>query len=80
MRSAFRSFRAPTCTCSGGCLALLADGGLGHVIVFGGGIIPDVDRNALVAEGVGEIFTPGASLDTISSWLLSRVEQGSGRN
>lgn len=56
-------------------LALLAEGGLGHVVVFGGGIIPDVDRQALVAEGVGEVFTPGASLDTISSWLRARLER-----
>lgn len=56
-------------------MALLAEAGLGHVVVFGGGIIPDVDRQALVAEGVGEVFTPGASLDTISSWLRARLER-----
>jgi methylmalonyl-CoA mutase C-terminal domain/subunit len=55
-------------------LELLAAEGLGHVVVFGGGIIPDVDREALVAEGVGEIFTPGASLDGITRWLRERLE------
>ncbi|MBK7949708.1 MAG: cobalamin B12-binding domain-containing protein [Deltaproteobacteria bacterium] len=55
-------------------LELLRAEGLGHVVVFGGGIIPDVDREALVAEGVGEIFTPGASLDVITSWLRARLE------
>ena len=55
-------------------LELLKSEGLGHVVVFGGGIIPDVDREALVAEGVGEIFTPGASLDVITSWLRARLE------
>ncbi|MEZ4333685.1 MAG: cobalamin B12-binding domain-containing protein [Myxococcota bacterium] len=55
-------------------LALLERDGLGHVVVFGGGIIPDVDREALIAEGVGEIFTPGASLDAIAGWLQARLE------
>jgi len=55
-------------------LELLSAEGLSRVVVFGGGIIPDVDREALVAEGVGEIFTPGASLDGITRWLRERLE------
>ncbi len=57
-------------------MGALKDKGATDVVVFGGGIIPDDDLAALVAEGVGEIFTPGASLDGITSWLQGRLESG----
>jgi methylmalonyl-CoA mutase C-terminal domain/subunit len=43
--------------------------GLDDVIVFGGGIIPDADIAALKDKGVAEIFTPGASMASITEWL-----------
>jgi len=43
--------------------------GLEDVIVVVGGIIPDRDVEALKQEGVSAVFTPGASLPDISSWL-----------
>lgn len=43
--------------------------GLGDVLVFGGGIIPDADVDDLAAAGVARVFTPGAPLDEITSWL-----------
>jgi methylmalonyl-CoA mutase C-terminal domain/subunit len=38
-------------------------------LVFGGGIIPDADQAALREAGVAAVFTPGAPLDDIVTWL-----------
>ncbi len=43
--------------------------GADDVLVVAGGIIPDADIGPLKEAGVAEVFTPGASLDTIASWL-----------
>src|SRR5438874_4227167 len=48
--------------------------GLDHVIVFGGGIIPDADIATLKQKGVSEIFTPGASMASITEWLERVLE------
>ncbi|HLX62821.1 MAG TPA: cobalamin-dependent protein, partial [Planctomycetota bacterium] len=44
---------------------------MGDVLVFGGGIVPQRDIDALKALGVGEIFTPGADTRVIVSYLDS---------
>jgi methylmalonyl-CoA mutase C-terminal domain/subunit len=49
--------------------------GLGEVLVFGGGIIPDADIARLKAEGVAEIFTPGASMTAITAWLGDALDE-----
>jgi methylmalonyl-CoA mutase, C-terminal domain len=41
--------------------------------VFGGGIIPDADREALAKMGVAEVFTPGATMSDIVSWVRANV-------
>src|SRR5213083_1955411 len=46
--------------------AELATRGLGDALLFGGGIIPDADIAALKAQGVAEIFTPGAPMASIT--------------
>jgi methylmalonyl-CoA mutase C-terminal domain/subunit len=43
--------------------------GLDDVLVFGGGIVPAPDIVALKERGVAEIFTPGASMASITEWL-----------
>ena len=48
--------------------------GLDHVLVFGGGIIPDDDLPALEAAGVSRLFTPGAPLDEITNWLRGALD------
>jgi methylmalonyl-CoA mutase C-terminal domain/subunit len=48
---------------------LLRDRGADDVLVFGGGIIPDDDIPKLKELGVAGIFTPGASLASITEWL-----------
>jgi methylmalonyl-CoA mutase, C-terminal domain len=58
-------------------LELLRSAGSEEVLVFGGGIIPEADILGLKALGVAEIFTPGASLASITEWLegaLDRIE------
>ena len=49
--------------------------GLGEVLVFGGGVIPDADAAALKEQGVAEIFGPGSSLKGISAWLEAQLDQ-----
>lgn len=49
--------------------------GLDDVVVFGGGIIPDDDTAELQAKGVAAVFTPGASIDDITSWLESELDE-----
>jgi methylmalonyl-CoA mutase C-terminal domain/subunit len=39
--------------------ALLDDAGADHVLVTGGGIIPESDMAALEAQGIGRLFGPG---------------------
>ena len=49
--------------------------GLDDVLVFGGGIIPDADVPALQAAGVAAVFTPGAPLDDITTWLEQALDE-----
>ena len=53
----------------------LAERGLDDVVVFGGGIVPDKDIPALTEAGVAAIFTPGAPMDRITSWLESTLDE-----
>ena len=53
-------------------LTLMKEKGLSHVLLFGGGIIPDKDIDDLKAMGVGELFTPGASTQTIVEYIRHR--------
>lgn len=50
-------------------LKLLKEKGMGDVLVFGGGVVPEDDIRALKKQGVAEIFTPGTSLEKIVSWV-----------
>ncbi len=54
-------------------LDLLRENNASDILVFGGGIIPEVDRQKLVSIGVGEIFTPGAPTQGIVDWLEQEV-------
>ncbi len=53
---------------------LLRQQGLGHVLVFGGGIISDDDAAVLVAAGVARVFTPGTALSAITGWLAEALD------
>ena len=54
-------------------VATLREKGLGHVLVFGGGIIPDEDVPALKKKGVDEIFGPGTPTSAIAEYLRKRL-------
>ena len=54
-------------------LDLLRENGATDILLFGGGIIPEADRQELLAMGVGEIFTPGAPTQGIVDWLSQAV-------
>jgi methylmalonyl-CoA mutase C-terminal domain/subunit len=48
--------------------------GLDHVLVFGGGIIPEPDIPKLEDAGVAAIFTPGAPMASITDWLEEALD------
>jgi methylmalonyl-CoA mutase C-terminal domain/subunit len=50
-------------------LQALRDRGASDVVVFGGGIIPDDDAQALRQQGVAAIFKPGTSTKDIVEWI-----------
>jgi methylmalonyl-CoA mutase C-terminal domain/subunit len=57
----------------GAIMEMLKERESGDISVFGGGIIPDSDVVALQKIGVKEIFTPGASTETIVAWVREHV-------
>jgi methylmalonyl-CoA mutase C-terminal domain/subunit len=56
-------------------LAELAARELDDVVVFGGGIIPEPDIAKLKEQGVAELFTPGATMEAITSWLTATLDR-----
>jgi methylmalonyl-CoA mutase C-terminal domain/subunit len=50
-------------------LGLMKEKGMEDVLLFGGGIIPQHDIEKLKSMGVGELFTPGASMNEIVNYL-----------
>ena len=44
------------------------------MLVIVGGIIPEADIPVLKELGVAEVFTPGAHLDSIGSWLADALD------
>jgi len=57
----------------------LREAGLGDVMVFAGGIIPNRDREFVFEQGVRAIFGPGSRTDEILSFLdacSDRIEKG----
>ena len=45
------------------------------IVVFGGGIVPDVDMPKLKEAGLAKIFTPGAPLSEITDWVASNIPE-----
>ena len=52
----------------------LAEAGRADVLVMVGGIIPEADIPVLKERGVAAVFTPGAPLESIGSWLESALD------
>lgn len=55
-------------------LKLLKENGMGDVLVFGGGIVPDEDIQELKKMGVAQIFTPGTPLEETVEWVRKNVK------
>jgi methylmalonyl-CoA mutase C-terminal domain/subunit len=45
------------------------------IVVFGGGIIPLDDRAPLAELGVAQVFTPGATMSEIVTWVRANVRR-----
>ena len=56
-------------------LFLMKEKGISHVLLFGGGIIPDKDIRELKKAGVGELFTPGASTQIIVEYIRNHQKE-----
>ena len=52
---------------------LLTERGANDIVVFGGGIIPEADLPELQRLGVAQIFTPGATTQSIVEWVRANV-------
>ncbi len=53
-------------------IRLLAERNAADIVVFGGGIVPAEDVEALKQLGVDEVFTPGTSLQAIVDYVNRR--------
>jgi methylmalonyl-CoA mutase C-terminal domain/subunit len=56
----------------------LKEQGRDDVLVLVGGIIPEADIPVLKAQGVAEVFTPGAPLPAIGAWLADALDAREG--
>lgn len=61
-------------------VALLAERGASHVLVTGGGIIPEADVVALEAMGVGRLFGPGTPTRDLADYLRTAVAERRARS
>ncbi len=54
---------------------LMSENKLDDVLLTGGGIIPEEDRDALQNLGIGKLFPPGTPTSEISKYITEWVEQ-----
>jgi methylmalonyl-CoA mutase C-terminal domain/subunit len=59
-------------------LKLLKDRGAGHMLLTGGGIIPQEDAEELSNMGVGRLFGPGTTTVEIVDYIKSCLEEERG--
>ncbi len=52
---------------------LLKERDAADVVIFGGGIIPEEDKIELAKIGVAKVFTPGATTESIATWVKENV-------
>jgi len=52
---------------------LLNEGGAGQILLFGGGVIPEQDAEALDKEGIGRLFGPGTDTRAIAEYLRQEI-------
>ena len=58
---------------------LLQEQDAADIVVFGGGIIPEQDRDELARLGVSGIFTPGTPMSEIVEWVRGNLGRSSAR-
>jgi methylmalonyl-CoA mutase C-terminal domain/subunit len=56
-------------------MELLEKENAGHILVTGGGIIPDQDMEKLAAMGVGKLFRPGTKSDDYIAYIEEEIER-----
>jgi methylmalonyl-CoA mutase C-terminal domain/subunit len=56
-------------------MQLLREKGADHILLTGGGIIPDEDMASLQALGIGKLFGPGTTTTDIATYIRSEVEK-----
>ncbi len=56
-----------------GIIDLLRQEGLEDVLVVVGGIIPEVDRQALLEQGISGVFGPGTSTSSIVEFIQAKM-------
>jgi len=54
---------------------LLKEKGLQHILLTGGGIIPEDDAKNLMNLGVGQLFAPGTDTHEIANYIKCKVLQ-----
>jgi methylmalonyl-CoA mutase C-terminal domain/subunit len=59
---------------------LMEEKGLTDVLLFGGGIIPELDIQELKKMGIGELFTPGTPTYETIGYVKNWVRENKGRN
>lgn len=55
--------------------SLMRENGMNDVLLTGGGIIPDDDRQQLRDMGIGELFEPGTEMATIATYIQNWVAE-----
>lgn len=58
---------------------LMQDRGIGDVLLTGGGIMSDEDIETLKKTGIGQLFTPGASMQSIVEYIQLWFSENRGR-
>ena len=61
-----------------GIIDLLRQEGLEDVLVVVGGIIPEVDRQALLEQGISGVFGPGTSTSAIVEFIQAQMRDKMG--
>ncbi len=52
----------------------LVERDMGHVLLTGGGIIPEDDMSALEGDGFAKLFGPGTPTEDIARWIQETME------
>ncbi len=55
---------------------LLKENGADHILITGGGIIPEEDREELYKIGVGRLFGPGTHTGDIVKYIYDEIKKG----